>query len=367
MITESKADFDDKAMAICAVVFLAVLLSFLISTLITRSVFRQLGGDPSEVALIVSAMAGGNFERKDHIKTQKDSLLESAYKMQDSLSEMIMNIRKQSLHVSETAHQLAVAARQISQNVANESDQVSRMAAAIEELSVSTSQISDQGESAKTIATSSRSNSTGSAEVVKQTVNGLLATAREIEVASGDVSRLGQDASRINSIVKTIKEIADQLNLLALNAAIEAARAGEQGRGFAVVADEVRKLAERTGNATNEITEMSSKIGDVAVHALSGMDKVVTTTRQGVLNAETAQSSITHIQQSFNEVSSVIGQISTSLAEQNIAANDLAQGTERISVMSEQNSIAANRLLDLANELELNANEAMSSVSVFKV
>jgi methyl-accepting chemotaxis protein len=345
----------------------AVVLLLAISSLFVRSVARQLGGDPHEVLAVVESMASGNLLSEANKLPVEGSVLAHVYSMQTSMRNMISQVKERSIHVGDMARTLAASAQQIASNVNSESEAVSSMAAAIEQLSVSTEQISEQGNNAGKIASHSRNNAEDGSHIINKTVSGLLATAQEIEGASAEVSRLGDDASRISDIVKVIREIADQTNLLALNAAIEAARAGEQGRGFAVVADEVRKLAERTANATNEINQMSSKIGDVAGNALAGMDKVVQTTRQGVTDAEFAQTSIANIQQSFTDVANVIHEISSSLSEQNTAATDLAHNTERVASMSEENAVAAQQLLGLANDLQTKAQEVRQSVEIFRV
>jgi methyl-accepting chemotaxis protein len=146
--------------------------------------------------------------------------------------------------------------------------------------------------------------------IILDTVSKMQSIAAIVEQSAGLVEVLGEQTTRITSIVNTIKEIADQTNLLALNAAIEAARAGESGRGFAVVADEVRKLAERTSKSTGEIGQMIQGIQAETASVSNSMSSGLSAVSEGVELASNAGEAIQQMRNGATRVVEVIHELS---------------------------------------------------------
>lgn len=109
---------------------------------------------------------------------------------------------------------------------------------------------------------------------VDNTVRGSKVAAELVD----NMDSITQQVGEVHSILGEIEGISKQTNLLALNAAIEAARAGEAGRGFSVVADEVRDLSGRTGQFSQQIrgvitkVQEAVKVTEAAIERLASQD-----------------------------------------------------------------------------------------------
>ena len=302
-----------------------------------------------------------------HCKDELGQMKQSVSKMAEALKNTIANARRASGMMLDQSHQLVTAAEQVARSSLAQSDAASGMAASVEQMSVSISQVAQHARDAQHISTGSGNTATQGSAVIHQASDSMVRIADTVREASSTIMELGKRSQDISSVVQVIKEIADQTNLLALNAAIEAARAGETGRGFAVVADEVRKLAERTKRSTSDISEMVKSIQSGAEQAIAHMKSGVEQVEQGSVLATQAGQAIADIHSSSREVIDAVNSISDAISEQNIATQTIAQGVEGIAQKAEDNHQASKSSAQSAQALREMALTLDQDLSIFRV
>ena len=161
-------------------------------------------------------------------------------------------------------------------------------------------------------------------------VNSVGRLSEEIGHSAQAMEQLERDSNDIQSILGTIRSIAEQTNLLALNAAIEAARAGEQGRGFAVVADEVRALAKRTADSTGEIDGLLGNLARRTHQMGKQVHASLEVSQETVVSINEARESFGLIRESVDVIRDMNTQIATAAEEQHQVAEDINRHISQI-------------------------------------
>ncbi|TAN73344.1 MAG: methyl-accepting chemotaxis protein, partial [Gallionella sp.] len=263
----------------------AALLAAVFAALITRSVVLPVSAMRST---IVDIGKNGDFTRRVAVDS-RDEVGQTAHSFNDlmgNLQAALRQVQDSADGVLAASRALSSSSGQVASSSAHQSESASAIAATVEQVTVSINHVSENAREALEISRESGDLSARGSEIIHNAATEMRQIADTVRHTSSAIENLGQQSTQISSIAQVIKEIAEQTNLLALNAAIEAARAGEQGRGFAVVADEVRKLAERTANATKEITQMIDTIQDTARIAVASMSETVNQVGDGVALAQ---------------------------------------------------------------------------------
>jgi len=361
------AFWSSASRSIVFVVLVGALLGVLGWT-INRSVHQQIGGEPALAAAQVEQFAAGNLTQRITSRSRlAGNLLGALASMQGRLHGVVREINQGTELIASQSGELSLAAKEISLAVRQQAESSAATAASLEQLTVSINEVSE-------IAHLTEANSRKTADLARQGAGVVRLAASEIESIATSVQdstarihALVGRSQEIGTITNVIKEIADQTNLLALNAAIEAARAGEQGRGFAVVADEVRKLAERTTQATAQISRTVGTIqGDTgdAVVAMQGAEPKV---RRGQGLALQATALLDEIQRHAEDSLGKAGEVANATRAQAIAASGIAEHVQSIAATTEETDASTHSNAEAAERLQELAGRLQAAVSYFKV
>ncbi|RMG02761.1 MAG: methyl-accepting chemotaxis protein [Nitrospirae bacterium] len=230
-------------------------------------------------------------------------------------------------------------------------NQIEQVASATEEMSQTIIEMAENASSSSEAARNSHGLAERGSGAVEEVIQDIRSLAEQLQTSTTEIENLGKRSSEIGEIVTVIQDIAEQTNLLALNAAIEAARAGEQGRGFAVVADEVKKLAEKTGRATEEISEKISSIQSETDSIISLISKGNDSVKNSVEKAIRAGEALAEIVQTSRSAMEMIQRIAAATEEQSSAAEQVSQSMEVVSEIVKGNSNKLSALQNLSQEL----------------
>ena len=274
--------------------------------------------------------------REDELGKLNDSLVT----MQTHLKAMMSEISESANLMGESADTLSVEMAQTRNVTVAQSDAVTRIASAVEQLVASVHEIAESAQQAANAVGASHGLLDQAAVSMDDSQAATANVVSAVDGAGKTMTELSKSILAIDRISQVIRGIADQTNLLALNAAIEAARAGESGRGFAVVADEVRKLAEQSSKQTAEIAASVQEIQRVTQLALSSMELAGThvASTDSAMNATRA--GLDAVTQHGDEVASISKHIAQGTRQQSAAGNEIASQLEGIIGGIEQTSAA---------------------------
>jgi methyl-accepting chemotaxis protein len=311
-----------------------------IVVLCTRSVQRQIGGDPLYAMGVAERIAAGDLTADIQVEAgDAGSMMFTMKSMRDALTRTIADIKSSADHVASASQQIAGGNRDLSQRTESQAASLQETAASMEQITSMVRRTADNAKEASTVA--------GSAASV---------TERSNEMMGGVVTsmhEIAEGSKRMVDIISVIEGIAFQTNILALNAAVEAARAGEEGRGFAVVAGEVRTLAQRSANAAKEIRDL---IQDSAGRVDAGSALVE---RTGATLQQTRQA-IERVVSLVHEIAAAAHEQSAGIDQVNIAVTQMDSVTQQNAALVEEASAAAHSLEEQAGRLK-------QSVAVFQV
>ncbi len=285
----------------------------------------------------------------------------------DSLRDLVTEINRATGQVNQATAQAQATSADLLGAAEQQSRQIVETGEAVTNMTHSILQVSSNAGEASQVAQRSLQAATQGAQAVQNTISGMNEIRTQIQETSKRIKRLGESSQEISEIVELISDITEQTNILALNAAIQAASAGEAGRGFTVVAEEVQRLAERSSEATKQISAIVKTIQTDTNGAVAAMEKSTEGVVEGARLSDAAGQALNEIETVTNNLAHLIQTISTATVAQTEVAATVSRNMQQIQNITSQTTEGTKQTALSVGQLTSLAENLSDSVAGFKL